>query len=371
VDAPRHAGLAPLLAAVLVGLAALLVSPAARAHKVGVSRGEYTLRGRALVAELTFEKGELAGAAPGADQDRDGELSAAELGPGKAAIGEALIGHIRAEGDGARCEGSIVEARPTEGDGVQVSLLFACPAAPRKLTLDLDFFGLLAHGHRHLGTLTSGEHVVDLVAFASNRSFSIEGGQGGGPPAPPSHQNAGAGALFKMGIEHILTGYDHLVFLLGLVLIGGRLRSILAVVTAFTLAHSITLGLAALGLVTLSPRLVEPAIALSIVYVGIENFFVASAEKRWRITFPFGLIHGFGFAGALAEIELPRAKVPLALLLFNLGVETGQLAVLALLLPVLAWLRKQDWFARHGVRVISGAIIAAGLGWFVERVFFP
>jgi hydrogenase/urease accessory protein HupE len=357
--------------ALLLALAGLLAAPEASAHKVGLSRGDYTLRGRALVAELTFEKGELAGAAPAADANRDGELSAAELGSGKAAIGEALINHLKVEGDGARCAGSIVEARPTEGDGVQVSLLFACPAPPRTLALEIDFFELLAHGHRHLGSLTSGDRAIDLVAFASHRSFSIEGESGGGPPGPPTHQDAGVGALFRMGIEHILTGYDHLVFLLGLVLIGGRLRSLLAVVTAFTLAHSITLGLAALGLVTLSPRLVEPAIALSIVYVGVENFLVTSAEKRWRITFPFGLIHGFGFAGALAEISLPRAKVPLALLLFNLGVEAGQLAVLALLLPLLAWLRGQAWFATRGTRVISGGIVAAGLWWFAARVFFP
>src|SRR5262249_30813916 len=119
-----------------------------------------------------------------------------------------------------------------------------------------------------------------------------------------------AWSMLKLGVEHILTGADHLVFLLGLILVGGRWRSLVGVVSAFTLAHSITLALAALSVFAPSPRIVEPAIALSIAYVGVENLFVKDASKRWRITFPFGLIHGFGFAGALREIALPRAELP-------------------------------------------------------------
>ena len=119
-----------------------------------------------------------------------------------------------------------------------------------------------------------------------------------------------AWAMLKLGVEHILTGADHLVFFFGLILVGRRLRSLIGVVSAFTVAHSITLALAALSIFAPSPRLVEPAIALSIAYVGVENLFVHDASKRWRITFPFGLIHGFGFAGALREIALPRAQVP-------------------------------------------------------------
>jgi hydrogenase/urease accessory protein HupE len=171
-----------------------------------------------------------------------------------------------------------------------------------------------------------------------------------------------------MGIEHILTGYDHLVFILGLVLARARLRALLSVITAFTVAHSITLALAVLGVWAPSSRIVEPAIALSIAYVGVENFFVKDASKRWRITFPFGLIHGFGFAGALREIALPRSAVPAALVSFNLGVEAGQLAVLAVLLPLLFLLRGRTWFEPLGVRLVSGAVAVAGGIWFVARV---
>jgi hypothetical protein len=148
-------------------------------------------------------------------------------------------------------------------------------------------------------------------------------------------------------------------------------RSLIGVITAFTIAHSITLALATLDVWSPSPRFVEPAIALSIAYVGFENFHVKSAEKRWRITFPFGLIHGFGFAGALREIGLPRPQVPTALVLFNVGVEAGQLAVMAVLLPVIFTLRKRPWFARYGVNVLSAAVVVAGVAWFADRVRHP
>jgi hydrogenase/urease accessory protein HupE len=176
------------------------------------------------------------------------------------------------------------------------------------------------------------------------------------------------GPLFVLGVEHILTGFDHLAFLVGVIVVGGSLRKLLLAITAFTLAHSVTLGVAALGVWVPSPGLVEPAIALSIVYVGVENWFVKDASRRWLLTFPFGLIHGFGFAGALREIALPNAQVPLALVSFNLGVEAGQILVLALVLPILFWLRRRPWFARDGVRYASTMIAIAGLVWFVQRV---
>jgi hydrogenase/urease accessory protein HupE len=177
-----------------------------------------------------------------------------------------------------------------------------------------------------------------------------------------------AGPLFRLGIQHILTGYDHLLFLLGLTLVGGRLRPLLVMVTAFTVAHSITLGLAALDVWAPGPRVVEPAIALSICYVGIENWFVRDVRRRWVITAPFGLVHGFGFAGALKEISLPTVDVPLALASFNLGVEAGQLAVLAVILPLVLWLGRRRWFPEAGVKTVSAAIAVAGLCWFVRRL---
>jgi hydrogenase/urease accessory protein HupE len=173
---------------------------------------------------------------------------------------------------------------------------------------------------------------------------------------------------FRLGVVHILTGFDHLVFLLGVVLIATRTRSVLMAVTAFTLAHSLTLAVSVLGVASVSPRLVEPLIALSVAYVGLENFWLRDAAKRFRLTFAFGLVHGFGFAGALREIGVPQDSAAPALALFNLGVEAGQLLVLAGLWPVLLWLRSshEQQFGRL-VRVVNLVIVVLGAGWALER----
>jgi hydrogenase/urease accessory protein HupE len=173
---------------------------------------------------------------------------------------------------------------------------------------------------------------------------------------------------FRLGVVHILTGFDHLVFLLGVVWIATRTRSVLLAVTAFTAAHSLTLALSVLGFATVSPRLVEPLIALSVAYVGLENFWVRDGAQRYRITFAFGLVHGLGFAGALQEIGLPADRAPAALALFNLGVESGQLLVLSLVWPLLIWLRRGS--ARRLAylsSVVNLAIVVLGLAWAVER----
>lgn len=342
----------------------------AAAHKVGLSRGDYVVHGATVDAEIVFEKGEVAQLAPDADSNRDGALDREELVAGRAALERSIVGRIAVLGDGARCDGKLVDAIPVEGDGVMLHARYTCAARPDSVSVTIALFGDLSHGHRHLATVRGGAADVDAVAFAAQPSFGATLGHGGSVPDASATQGSSGGAwsLFVLGIEHILTGYDHLVFLLGLVLVGGRIRSLLGVITAFTIAHSITLALAALGVWAPSPRFVEPAIALSIAYVGVENFFVQNAEKRWRITFPFGLIHGFGFAGALAEIDLPRAKVPLALVMFNLGVEVGQLGVVGVVLPLIMVLSRHKQFRTWGVRGGSAAIVVAGLVWFVARI---
>jgi hydrogenase/urease accessory protein HupE len=336
----------------------------ALAHEVGLSRGEYTLQGATVTAELTFAQREVAWLAPELDADHDEVLSAAELQRGATALTRSVVERIVVEGDGKACLGKLASAGPVEGDGAHLSLIFACDAPPREVRFDLPLLEELPYGHRHIFRSGEGAALTESILYRKRRSIQVlspPAGAAPGAPAVPEEGPSGAapssgspaerpeatGTLdfFKMGLEHILLGFDHLVFLLGLVLVGGRWRSILLVITAFTVAHSITLGLAVLGIWAPSPRFVEPAIALSIAYVGVENFFVTDAEKRWQITFPFGLVHGFGFAGALQEIALPRADLPGALLAFNLGVEAGQLAVLAAVLPLMALARRGKWLA--------------------------
>jgi hypothetical protein len=347
--------------------AVVFVAPASvRAHTVGVSRGEYRASGSALTATLTVARAELRTALPVLDADGDSSLSEADLTRARDALAAFVLGGLDVRSSEAACAGSLDDARLTAEDGVVVRAVYRCAAGTRPASVRLPLLAAFSLGHRHLATLVddSGTERARAVLYESRPAFDI-------PTAAPG-EGAPTGAvvvaLFRLGVQHILTGYDHLMFLLGLVLVGGRLRPLLLVITAFTLAHSVTLASAALGVWAPSPRLVEPAIALSIAYVGVENWFVRDAEGRWRITFPFGLVHGFGFAGALREIALPAGQVPLALFAFNLGVEAGQLAALVAVLPAVYWLGRRGWLAGRGVKAASAIVAAAGLFWFVARV---
>ena len=175
----------------------------------------------------------------------------------------------------------------------------------------------------------------------------------------------------KLGYTHILPrGVDHILFVLGIFLLSRRLKPILLQVTAFTIAHTITLALTIYGVVSLRPAIVEPLIALSIVYVAVENI-LTSRLNAWRVAlvFAFGLIHGMGFAGVLSELGLPRAQFLPALLSFNAGVELGQLTVILAALAVLGPFRNASWYRRRIVVPTSIVIAAVGLLWALERTF--
>ncbi len=177
--------------------------------------------------------------------------------------------------------------------------------------------------------------------------------------------------FLQLGVRHILTGYDHLLFLLALLLGCRRLKPMLLVITGFTAAHSLTLALAALNLMAISPRIIEPAIAASIILVAAENFRLD--EKSWQryaLTCGFGLIHGFGFASALRDSGLAGrgGDIVKPLFAFNLGVEIGQLTVAAVVLPLLFGLWRWPWFQRWGVRVFSAGIMLVATWWLVVRI---
>ena len=174
------------------------------------------------------------------------------------------------------------------------------------------------------------------------------------------------------GIQHILIGPDHILFLIGLLLLGGTWKALVRIVTAFTIGHSITLSLAALGIVSPPARLIEPAIALSIVFVGVDNLVRGrGSDVRAWIALVFGLVHGFGFASVLREFGLPREALGWSLFSFNAGVEIGQLAIVLVVATCLAAIRRRS--DAIGLRVAyAGSIVVAAAGsyWFVERVFF-
>jgi hydrogenase/urease accessory protein HupE len=183
------------------------------------------------------------------------------------------------------------------------------------------------------------------------------------------------GTFIPSGVHHIMIGPDHILFVIGLILLGGTWRRLALIVTSFTLGHSLTLTLAALGLVVIPAAVIEPLIALSIVVVGTDNLLRGPAPEKSRdlrtvFAFAFGLIHGFGFAYVLRQLGLPEAQLAWSLFSFNLGVEIGQLAiVLAVTALLIAVRRRSEKLARRLATIGSLAVIAAGAYWFVERVF--
>ena len=191
-------------------------------------------------------------------------------------------------------------------------------------------------------------------------------------PPPPSRLSV-ALEYTRLGFEHILPkGVDHILFVLGLFLLSTHWRPLLWQVTAFTLAHTLTLALSMYGVVRLSPHIVEPLIALSIAVVAIENLATAKLHV-WRtaIVFGFGLLHGLGFAGVLTELGLPRSEFVTALVAFNIGVELGQLTVIALAFLLVGWFRQRPWYRPRVTIPISAVIAALGLYAAIQRAFFP
>ena len=175
------------------------------------------------------------------------------------------------------------------------------------------------------------------------------------------------------GVHHILIGPDHLLFLVGLLLLGGTIRQLILVVTSFTVAHSITLSLAALSILNPPSRIIEPAIALSIVFVGADNLLsTGGRDVRPWIALSFGFIHGFGFASVLKEMGLPTQALAWSLFSFNFGVEIGQLLVVAAVATALSTIRsRSEWAGRQLAFAGSIVVIVAGTFWFVQRLFFP
>lgn len=177
--------------------------------------------------------------------------------------------------------------------------------------------------------------------------------------------------FFKLGVEHILTGYDHLLFLLALLAVTHHFWPALKIITFFTIAHSITLACAGLDLIQLPARLVEPVIAATIVYVGVENLIRGEHPKgRHWLTFAFGLMHGFGFAGVLQELAIASSGsgIVMPLLAFNLGIETGQISVAAVVLPGIWWLNSRANIAARFLKICSWLVTLMGCYWLIERI---
>jgi hydrogenase/urease accessory protein HupE len=336
---------------------AVLAPAAVQAHALRLSRGDWSFEPGSVEARLTFFRGELPMLAP------DGLDEAAAL--------RHLSSSTEVRAAGAPCALVRRASGPLEEDGVRIDLRWRCPTQASRWTVQLSSLAELSPGHTHLARVTAGGRTVERVARASSPGFEVE--------AIPSVLDE-ASRFLRLGVEHIFTGYDHLAFLLGLLLLGGSFRQLAGIVSSFTLAHSVTLALAALGVVTIPPSVVEPAIAASIVAVAAENLWALrpgpdaakrvseAIRRRWRLTFCFGLVHGFGFASALQEARLPRAALAAGLVSFNLGVELGQLLLVLAAVPLLRALRRGVAPRVPAAPALSWSIAVLGLLWLGERI---
>ena len=299
---------------------------------------------------------------PGTGPASEGKLSHAAIVAREAAILDWLAADLRLRSGGRDCTPQIVElVGPDTNDDVQIVLEYACPTEVRTLRVEFHPFDRALPDFRNIVSVRTARGSSGFV-FSPGEQLLVVGEQ----PEPGGTASHGFSAFFRLGARHIWTGYDHLLFLLAVLLLGGSLGRLAAIVTAFTVAHSITLSLAVLELVSLPPGPVELAIALSIVWVAAENLLTTRADRRWALTFVFGLIHGLGFASVLEQAGLPAGTVATPLVGFNLGVEAGQLVVVCAVVPLLRLLVRGA--AERGVQlVLSWAILTAGLLWAVER----
>jgi hypothetical protein len=254
-------------------------------------------------------------------------------------------------------------------------------ASPAVATIRLT--GQIPLGARHFTwtyawTFVSYALTVQRSASENATTEWLEGGQASTPfaltsPAPPTTRLGTARRYLTLGFIHIVPlGLDHILFVLGLYLLSGRARTVLWQVSAFTVAHSITLGLSIYDVVAVSPQIVEPLIALSIAYVAIENIFLSELKsRRVALVFAFGLLHGMGFAGVLKEVGLPRSEFVTALLTFNVGVEVGQLAVIGAAFMLVGWTcANRAWYHSRIVVPMSTLIACIAVYWTIERLSF-
>lgn len=234
-----------------------------------------------------------------------------------------------------------------------------------------------ATNYINLVTAAYGNQTTEAVLQGNERSWTmllaeeqVQQGEGDVSTSEPVHQtNSSWFSFFKLGMLHILTGYDHLLFLIALLLRKQTLKQYIGIVTAFTIAHSITLSLSVLDIVNLPSLFVESVIAGSIIYVAIENIFRKKIQHRWGITFAFGLIHGLGFADLLKEMALPKSHLAVALVSFNIGIEVIQLMIVLICLPILFYLHKQKNSLKM-IQIISAVIVIAGAYFLITQLFF-
>jgi hydrogenase/urease accessory protein HupE len=368
-----------LSAVVISGLLALC-SPVL-AHPPGLSSAEVIVDPDGLRAIVTFALQDIEALLP-LDSDLDAEVSPEELEEAKTKLAPLAARALKIVTDGR-------EVRPSapgrisydDKNNLYFHLTFEGPARSR-IRVHSTLLPSLPKGHRQfLSIKAAGGRVLGEKMLDAKEDFVTLALPGRGtPPSGTEEVKRNSAdhppniflAFLRLGVEHILTGYDHLLFLFALLVVAQGLWSSIKIITAFTVAHSLTLALATFNIVMIPGAIVEPLIAATIIYVGLENLLRRTPPKgRWWLTFLFGLVHGFGFARVLRELGVASDGMGVAvpLLSFNLGVELGQIAVAAILLPLMARMRTTPVFTRRWVPACSALVVLAGGYWLVERTW--
>ncbi len=371
------------VAALLVAAATLLAGllPAALAHDIPPSTLDLRANAAGVQVSLSVPgSAALHGSWPVAPPV-DAAVSSRDAARQKAQITAFLAERLVLQGDGSNAPlVADVQTISATKDRTEVRLHYAWDKPPRVLLVRCRLFPDDPQHRTFVNIRRDGRLERQEVLGSANNEIRYRPGTG-------QETLAVVGEFFAQGVHHIFIGPDHILFIIGLLLLGGGLKPLLKIVTTFTIAHSITLALATFEIVRLPPRLVESTIALSIVFVGVHALLNSSGNSeaeqaggaarrgdvRLLFAFGFGLIHGFGFASVLGDLDLPRQGVGWSLFAFNLGVEAGQAAIVLFVAPLLALLRLRSSALVARQVVLAGAlvVIAAGAYWFAERAFLP
>lgn len=331
------------------------LSVTARAHDLSQSVSDVMVVGdREARVVLNVDGLELGGL----DADGDARISFGELERSIEDVFERARGHFLVHAADAPVRTTLEHYAVVDDHAVRLEIRYSFDEPITALTVTSRLDRVTHPAHRHL---------TNVRAFGADHQAVLGGSAPTATFTPERRPLLGTVSEFlRLGLEHIVTGYDHLAFLAGLVLVSASLFSLVGVITFFTIAHSITLALATFDVVVLPGYWVESVIALSIGYVALESLLRDRAFKPYFVTFAFGLVHGFGFANILRDMSLPRGTRALSLFSFNVGVEIGQLAFVLLLFPLVGFLGSRGVPVRQTVSV---CLIGMALYWFTQRAF--
>jgi hydrogenase/urease accessory protein HupE len=333
-----------MMKALMLVALVLLLSSTVLAHDPGLSAAEVRILPNRIVAEVSFTPV---------------DLERLQHAGSNGYIAEHLL-VIKRNQETLKLQNVTVQT--TDANSIHFILEFPNPPGA-ELHLNAIAFEHLPRGHKQFLSVrdSEGKQLAEHMLSAESQDFTLKTSSASNSTSFPR--------FLTLGIEHILTGYDHLAFLLAVLLTGGSLLSNARIITSFTIAHSLTLALATFGIITLPATIVEPLIAASIVFVGIENLVRRQLAMRWLVTFGFGLVHGLGFASILRELGIGTMGIhgAIPLLSFNLGVELAQISIAALILPLVWKLQQRPSFTLKHVPALSLIITLAGLYWLLTR----